>query len=127
MNQTTEIKLIQEGILFSDGEINLNKLNLISGATIPRFCDYFWETSLREKDIVSRLCSLMQTMYEEGRHDEMMNILFILYGLVGLDLPDELELLSKNREALSYFLREMLLDFDDVFSELIALSDTGIE
>lgn len=127
MNQTTENILHEQGILFPTGEFNRNKLNLMSGATIPQFCDFFWETSLRDKELVTKLRSIMQTMYEEGRHSEMLDVLFLLYGLVGLEFPDYLKLLSEHQEALSYFLREMLLDFDDVFEELIALSDAGIE
>jgi len=127
MNQTTKNVLLEKGVISSDGELNRNKLNLVSGATIPQFCDFFWEISLRDKKLVTRLNSLMQTMYVEGRHDEMMNVLFILYGLVGLEFPDDIKLLSESREALTYFLREALLDFDDVFSELIVLSDAGIE
>jgi len=127
MNQTKESALLQNGTIFPDGELNRNKINLISGATIPQFCDFFWDTSLRDKELVTRLNSLMQTMYVEGQHDEMMDVLFILYRIVGIDFPEEIKLLSENREALSYFLREAVLDFDDVFSELIALYDAGIE
>lgn len=127
MNPTTENAMVQAGILFPSGEPDLNNLNLISGATIPQFCDFFWETSLRDKKLVTKLNTIMQTMYNEGKHKEMMDVLLLLYGLVGLEFPDELELLKEQPQALSYFLREMLIDFDDVFNELIALSDSGIE
>jgi len=127
MNPTTENAMIQAGIPFPSGEPDLNKLNLISGATIPQFCDFFWETSLRDKELVTKLCTIMQKMYDEGKHEEMMDVLLLLYGLVGLEFPNELELLKEHPQALSYFLREMLMDFDDVFAELIALSDAGIE
>lgn len=127
MNQTTENILHDEGILFTTGELNRNKLNLMSGAKIPQFCDMFWEASLRDKELVTTLCSIMQTMYEKGRHKEMLDVLYLLYGLVGLEFPDVLKLLKDHQEAMSYFLREMLLDFDDVFTELVALSVEIIE
>jgi hypothetical protein len=127
MNPTTVNAMVQAGILFPSGEPDRNKLNLISGTTIPQFCDFFWETSLRDKELVTKLNTIMQTMYNEGKHKEMMDVLLLLYGLVGLEFPDELELLKEHPQALSYFLREMLIDFDDVFDELIALSDTDIE
>jgi len=127
MNPITENTMVRKGILFPTGEPNLNKLNLISGATIPQFCDFFWETSLRDKGLVTRLRTIMQTMYDEGNHGEMLDVLLLLYGLVGLEFPDELEMLKEHSQARSYFLREMLLDFDDVFDELISLSDAGIE
>jgi hypothetical protein len=56
----------------------------------------------------------------------MLDVLLLLYGLVGLKFPNELELLRESPQALSYFLREMLMDFNDVFDELIALPDVGI-
>ncbi|MDD4431389.1 MAG: hypothetical protein PHF61_08330 [Bacteroidales bacterium] len=127
MNPITENAMVRKGILFPTGEPNLNKLNLISGATIPQFCDFFWEVSLRDKELVNRLRTIMQKMYDVGNHGEMLDVLFLLYGLVGLEFPDELELLKEHSQARSYFLREMLLDFADVFDELIALSDAGIE
>ncbi|MGE4486060.1 MAG: hypothetical protein AB7C97_13220 [Oscillospiraceae bacterium] len=127
MNPITKNDMVRKGILFPTGEPNFNKLNLISGATIPQFCDFFWETSLRDKELVTRLRTIMQTMYDERKHGEMLDVLLLLYGLVGLEFPGELELLKEHPQALSYFLREMLLDFNDVFDELIALSNTGIE
>jgi hypothetical protein len=126
MNQSTENILHEKGILFPTGELNRNKLNLMSGATIPQFCDMFWEASLSDKELVTALCSIMQTMYEEGRHKEMLDVMYLLYGLVGLKFPDELKLMRNHQEALSYFLREMLLDFDDVFTELLGISDEVI-
>ena len=127
MNPTTLNALVQAGILFPSGEPDRNKLNLISGTSIPQFCDFFWETSLRDKELVTKLNTIMRTMYDEGKHKEMLDVLLLLYGLVGLEFPNELELLQEHPQALSYFLREMLMDFDDVFAELIALSDAGIE
>jgi|GEM_PF-5507920 len=55
MNPSTENAMVQEGILSPSGETDRNKLNLISNATIPQFCDFFWETSLRDKELVTRL------------------------------------------------------------------------
>lgn len=127
MNPTTVNAMVQAGILFPSGEPDRNKLNLISGTTIPQFCDFFWETSLRDKELVTKLNTIMRTMYDEGKHKEMLDVLLLLYGLVGLEFPNELEFLQEHPQALSYFLREMLMDFDDVFAELIALSDAGIE
>lgn len=126
MNPSTENAMAQAGILFPSGEPDRNKLNLISGATIPQFCDFFWETSLRDKELVTRLRAIMQMMYADGKHREILDVLLLLYGLVGLKFPNELELLRESPQALSYFLREMLMDFNDMFDELIALSDVDI-
>ena len=48
MKTTTENVLQKKGIFFSNGELNRNKLNLISGATIPQYCNFFWDFSLRD-------------------------------------------------------------------------------
>ena len=63
MNQTTENILHEEGILFPTGELNRNKLNLMSGSTIPLFCDMFWEASLRDKELVTTLCSMYNSSF----------------------------------------------------------------
>ena len=70
MNQTTENVLLQNGTVFPDGGLNRNKTNLISGAMIPQFCDFFWKFSLRDKELAAILNSPMQTTYVEVRHDE---------------------------------------------------------
>jgi len=99
MNQTTENILHEEGILFTTGELNRNKLNLMSGSTIPQFCDMFWEASFRDKELVTTLCAIMQTMYEGGRHEEMLDVMYLLYGLVGLELP---KCLRSNRMSATF-------------------------
>ena len=127
MNSSTENAMVQVGTLFPSGEPDRDKLNLISGTTIPQFCDFFWETSLRDKELVTKLRVIMQTMYDDGKHQQMLDVLFLLYGLVGMEFPNELELLKEHPQAFSCFLREMLSDFDDVFDELISMSDKSIE
>ena len=62
MNSSTENAMVQVGTLFPSGEPDRDKLNLISGTTIPQFCDFFWETSLRDKELVTKLRVIMQTM-----------------------------------------------------------------
>lgn len=96
-----------------------NKANILSGTTIPMFCDLFWEVTVDNKELVQSLCETMSEMYQNGQHKEMLTILRVLYELLEMEMPEEILVLAKDLKALDEFLKEMLLDFDDAFGELL--------
>lgn len=97
-----------------------NKANILSGTSIPMFCDLFWEATGGNKDLVQSLCETMSVVYQNGLHREAMAILCILFELLEMVMPEDIRLLAENEQALDKFLIEMMLDFDDTFGELLA-------
>jgi hypothetical protein len=51
---------------------------------------------------------------------ELMDVICLLHGVIGMQLPKEIEVLTEHKEARQYYLFEFLLDFDDVTQELMA-------
>lgn len=96
-----------------------NKANILSGITIPMFCNLFWDATSGDKELVRSLCGTMSVMYQKGLHKEALAILHILFELLEMELSEDILLLSENQQDLDKFLLEMQLDLDDTFGELI--------
>lgn len=120
METTLYNNLHENGTLLPDGSVHKDKLNLISGAHTPDFVEAVWTLTDHDPDILNRMGSVLDALYTEGRKNEMLELLRLFYGIIGLDFPEEIESLIEHSEARSHFLFEFLLDFEDVASELIA-------
>lgn len=120
---TSEIdcnSLIVNGIISQSGEINKDKINLISGTVTPPFVESVWVMTAGDADTVARMKTILTTLFNEGRTDEMLDILRLLYGVLGLRFPPEVEQLAGHPEAARYFLFSFLLDIDDTMQDYIA-------
>lgn len=121
MNQT----LIDKGILRPSGEVVKDKINLISGAYTQPFIEMLWTVTGGDTDTTDRVYTLFTGLYQEGRETEMLEVLHVLYGVLGLAFPDDVELLAGHPEARSYFLFSFLLDYDDVLQDFMAEQGDG--
>ena len=71
-------------------------------------------------DTISRMTDLFTRLYDDGQEQELIDVLRLLYGVVGLQFPEEVKQLTQSSEARKYFLFSFLLDFDDVLLDYIA-------
>ncbi len=118
MNPTVENQfLTTENIISSTGEINKDKINLIAGVCTPPFAEMVWTVTGGETETVSRIYNVLNDLYRAGRETEMLEVLRLLYGVLGLLFPEDVELLTEHPEARSYFLFSFLLDYDDVIED----------
>lgn len=53
----------------------------------------------------------------------MLEVLWTLYGVLGLTFPEDVKLLTEHPEARGYFLLSFLLDYDDVIQDYMAGQD----
>lgn len=120
MQPTTSPALYERGILLHTGEINKDKINLISGATTDTFIETLWEVSGHNADTLNRLYSILSDLHEQEREDDMMEILRLLYDALDMDIPDDIALLAEHPEARNYYLFELLLDIDDLVPQLLS-------
>lgn len=111
--------LIDKGIILPSGAIGKDKINLIAGAYVPPFAEMVWTVTGGEKETAERIYNVLGALYSEGRETEMMEVLRLLYGVLGLRFPEDVELLAGHPEARGYFLFSFLLDYDDVIQDLI--------
>jgi hypothetical protein len=112
--------LIKKGILTSKNEINQDKINLISGATTAPLVETIWTFSGYNSKAINRISSILTKLYSENRGNEMLDILQILYDVVGMKFPEDVDLLATHPGVLQYFLFSFLLDMDDCMQDFIA-------
>jgi len=112
--------LLENGTLFPDGTVHKDKINLLSGAHTPDFAEMVWTITNGDRDTINRMTDLFTQLYSEGMEQELMNVICLLHGVIGMQLPKEIEALTEHKEARQYYLFEFLLDFDDVTQELMA-------
>ena len=112
--------LIDQGILTLSGKISKDKINLLSGVVCQPFVETVWVTTNGDMDTISRMTDLFTRLYDDGQEQELIDVLRLLYGVVGLQFPEEVKQLTQSSEARKYFLFSFLLDFDDVLLDYIA-------
>jgi hypothetical protein len=112
--------LINKGILSSKNEISQDKINLISGAMTAPLLETVWTFSGYDAGIMDRITAVFTHLYSEGRESEMLDILRILYGVAGMEFPEDVDLLSTHPEARQYFLFSFLLDIEDCMQDFMA-------
>ena len=79
-----------------------------------------WTVTGGDTNTADRVYSVLGGLYTDGREADMMEVLRMLYGVLGLQFPDDVELLSEHPQARSYFLFSFLLDYDDVVQDFMA-------
>ena len=84
-----------------------------------------WTVTGGDTDTTDRVYTLLTGLYQEGRETEMLEVLHVLYDVLGLAFPDDVELLAGHPEARSYFLFSFLLDYDDVLQDFMAEQGDG--
>ncbi|MDD3339549.1 MAG: hypothetical protein PHS82_11920, partial [Lachnospiraceae bacterium] len=85
--------LMAANIILSTGEINKDKINLLAGAYTPPFAEMVWTVTGGEAETVSRVYAVLNALYSEGRETEMLEVLRLLFGVLGLPFPEDVELL----------------------------------
>ncbi|MEW6662565.1 MAG: hypothetical protein ACOY9Y_14225 [Bacillota bacterium] len=112
--------LINKGILSSKNEISQDKINLISGAMTAPLLETIWTFSGYNSEAINRISSIFTKLYSENRGNEMLDILRILYDVVGMEFPEDVDLLATHPGARQYFLFSFLLDMDDCMQDFMA-------
>jgi len=95
------------------GDIDHNNINLLSGATTAPFLETMQWMSGGDAGTIQRINDLLTALYSEGRESDVLDILHILYGVAGMEFPQEIDSLCAHAEARSYFLLSFLDDLDD--------------
>ncbi|MBA1335640.1 MAG: hypothetical protein HPY66_1266 [Firmicutes bacterium] len=112
--------LIKKGILISKDEISQDKINLISGALTSPLLETIWTFSSFNIEAINRISSILTKLHSENRGTEMLDILRILYDVVGMEFPEDVDLLATHPGARQYFLFSFLLDMEDCMQDFMA-------
>ncbi|MFT9078666.1 hypothetical protein [Ethanoligenens sp.] len=110
-------KLIAADVLFPDGQINCNRINLISGAVTLPLVRSLCETDTKDMEMVEKIHNIFVDLFYSGQYQELYDSIDELYESMGLQLDDTLVAMCKNQDALKYFVKSFLLDFEDIMED----------
>lgn len=79
-----------------------------------------WTVTGGDTDTTDHVYTLLTGLYQDGQQTELLEVLRVLYGVLGLAFPDDVELLAGHPEVRSYFLFSFLLDYDDIMGDYMA-------
>lgn len=111
--------LLENDVLFTNGSINKNKINLIAGAIAQPFVETVWAVTNGDKDTLNQMTDMMSQMFSEGEEERLWDMLRLLHGVIGQQFPEYAVQLSQHPEARQYFLFSFLLDFGDALQDYI--------
>lgn len=109
--------LVYKGIISPTGEVNKDKINLLSGAFTQPLVDSILATTNYDKQTIIELVGFLQKLFVNTQRAEMLELLNLLYRLEGLHIPQEIQALKQHSEARDYFLFSFLLDVRDVLED----------
>lgn len=119
MQLNTNKHLQNAGFLLPDGSPNKEKFNLLSGAYTPIFVEAIWALTDGDRETMHYMSDIFTNLYDEGKDRELMDMVQLLYSIMGLVFPDEVKLLARYPETMRCYLYEFLLDFDDALQDFI--------
>jgi len=106
-----------KGILTAEGEVNLNKINLMTGVIALPFTRLIYESCAGHVDVINEMESLLSGLYYARKYQELYDSLKEMFSDMGYAFSKDIELLSKHPAALEYFLRSFLLDLEDIMQD----------
>lgn len=116
MNSTDQ-KLIAAEILLPNGETNLNKINLISGAITLPFVRMVYESNNGNMSGVQRMYDNLSGLFFSGQYQELYDSLKEIYDDMGYRFDATVSLIQDNQDALVYFLESFLMDYEDIMED----------
>jgi hypothetical protein len=73
-----------------------------------------------DKEAMERVVALFNHLYNEGCEVEMLALLRIFSDIVGMQLPQDFELLAGHEKARQYFLFSILLDMKECIQNFMS-------
>ena len=103
--------LLEKGLVLPSGQINKNRINLVSGAITQPFAEMIWVTTDGDMDAINRLTHLFLQMNTSKERDRLFQLIQVLYALLGLQFSEEAIPMGSDPDVLDYFLFSFLADF----------------
>ncbi|MDD3972163.1 MAG: hypothetical protein PHC31_09655 [Clostridia bacterium] len=101
--------LIEEGVLSTDGDIVLNKINLMTGVYACNLADRILEADMNLQETITYLEQLR-------KQDQYMGIyyfLFHLFAALQMDIPYLFMQVPSHTQVLQYYINELIADLKD--------------
>jgi hypothetical protein len=108
-----------KGILLPSGDINKDKVNLVSGAMVQPFAEMVWVMADDDMGTINRLTDVLVSMNTPNDRSKLFRIIQMLYGLLGLRFSDEAVPIAAHPAALEYFIFSFITDFGEIIKAYI--------
>jgi hypothetical protein len=118
MNNTTPQKDSQAQTDRRIENVNRHALDMVSIAAIVPLSDAVFTLSPAPLQYLSRLHGFLSDQYKNDREQESINLLYFIYGLLGIEYADAIAPLRKNPEAASYFVYQFTANLGELIEEL---------
>ena len=105
--------LLEKGLVLPSGQINKNRINLVSGAITQPFAEMIWATTDGDMDAINRLTHLFLQMNTPKERDRLFQLIQVLYALLGLQFSEEAIPMGSDPDVLDCFLFSFLADFGE--------------
>ena len=110
--------LLEKGLVLPSGEINKNRINLVSGAITQPFAEMIWVTTDGDMDAINRLTNLFLQMNTPKERDRLFQLIQTLYAIMGLQFSKEAIPMGSDPDVLDYFLFSFVVDLGEYIIEL---------
>jgi len=111
--------LIDKGLLFSNGQVCKNNINMLSGRFTLPFAEMVWATTGGDMETINRITDVLITMNTSEDREKLFKIIKMVYWMVGLKIPEEINIVKQDSDVLEYFIHSFILDFKEVISEYV--------
>lgn len=116
MNENTQ-RLVTAQILLPDGTVDLNEINLISGAITSPLVRMVYESNAEDVSGVQKMYDIFYNLFLSGEYQELFDSLSELYADMGYHFNADFALIRESNDALVYFLESFLMDYDDIMED----------
>ena len=101
--------LIKEGVLSSDGQIVLNKINLMTGAYASNLADRILEADMDLRELVT----YFERLQEQEQYMGIYYFLLYLFAALDMDIPYLFMQIPCHTQVLQYYINELIADLKD--------------
>lgn len=101
--------LIKEGLLSTEDQIVLNKINLMTGAYASNLADRILEADMDLQEVITYL----EQLQKQNQYMGIYYFLFHLFAALQMDTPYLFMQLSSHAQVLQYYIHELIADLKD--------------
>ena len=112
-NITTQ--LIEQGILFPNGNICKDKINLMCGVFSTQFVEMILDNAPVESGCLRQCIVLLEGL--QSNSSACFSLIKFLYDFADIDMPEYIEPLNHHQTARDYFIFSLILDLEEIASE----------
>ena len=115
-NDTTPAKNLQG--LNAGQNANFHKLDMVSVNALVPLSSAVFELADKPLHILSYLHKFLSHLYEQDREQDCIDILYLVYSVLGIEYADAMVQIRKHPEAQSYFLYGFIANIAELIEEL---------